>query len=247
MSTHVVITDCDFGRGEIERDIIGRAGLSVGVCKTASADEIVRSAQGARALIVQYARITPRLLDELPSLVAIVRYGTGLDTIDLDAAAKRDVQVRGVTDYCTDEVADHTVALMLASTRQIVTASTRVSAGDWPFPMEFGPIRALRNSSVGLVGFGRIGRAVASRLVGFGVRVLAHDVAPVDAGIEGVTMASLEAVLACDIVSLHRPAATGQPPLIGASELAAMGPTAGLVNVARGGLEIGRASCRERV
>jgi len=236
VSAHVVITDCDFGRGEIERDIIGRAGLSVGVCETASQDEIVRLAQGARALLVQYTRITPRLLDELPDLVAVVRYGTGLDTIDLDAAAERGVQVRGVTDYCTDEVADHTVALMLASTRRIVIASNRVLAGDWPKPTELGAIRSLRNSTVGLVGFGRIGQAVASRLVGFGVRVLAHDVAPVEAGIDAVRMTSLEAALACDIVSLHRPAAADHPPLIGASELARMGPAAGLVNVARGGL-----------
>lgn len=235
----MVITDCDFGDGGIEAEELSRHGFDLQLqCVPPVEDEVIRVAQGAVGLLVQYAPITKTVLKELPSLKAVVRYGVGLDNIDLVAAERAGVHVRGVTGYCTDEVADHCVALLLTATRSIRQADSSIKVGGWPRPQELDNLLTLRDLTVGLVGFGQIARAVSTRLKAFGARVVAHDPYADERTFEeyGVTKSSLAEVLGCDAVSLHMPAVPDQAPIISRDSLIAMKPGVVLVNVSRGAL-----------
>lgn len=239
MSNLVVITDCDFGDGGIEAKELSRHGFDLQIeCVPPIEDEVIRVAQGAVGLLVQYAPITHAVLKELPSLKVVVRYGVGLDNIDLAAAERAGVHVRGVTGYCTDEVADHCVALLLTATRSIRQADSSIKQGGWPRPQQLDNLLTLRDLTVGLVGFGQIACAVATRLKAFGARVLAHDPYADERTFEehGVTKSSLAEVLGCDAVSLHMPAVPDQAPIISREALLAMKPGVVLVNVSRGAL-----------
>ena len=119
-----------------------------------------RRAPTRPALIVQYAPISGAVLRALPGVRAVGRYGVGLDTIDTVAAAELGVAVRNVPDYCTDEVADHALGLILALTRGIVALDRGVQRGTWDFRLA-GRVRRASSQRLGIVGLGRIGSALA--------------------------------------------------------------------------------------
>jgi D-3-phosphoglycerate dehydrogenase len=172
------------------------------------------------------------LMDTLPMLRVIGTASVGFDHIDVDAAAARGIAVVSVPDYCTEEVADHTLALLYALVRGVVELDRSVSRGGWD-PRAAGLLRTLAGLRVGLVGLGRIGGAVAGRLLALGCEVWAHDVAPVAR--EGVRLVSLDELLrSCDAVSIHVPLTRETRGLIGRAEVALMRPGALLVNTARG-------------
>src|SRR4051812_28312351 len=139
----------------------------------------------------------------------IVRYGIGVDNVDLQAARERGIPVCNVPDYCIDEVADHTLAFLLAATRQVVPNCLRVRGGQWGLAVPLADMKTLRDLTVGVVGFGRIGREVVRRLVAFrgAVRVFDPGVAAQEIEAAGAVAAgSLDELLpACDIVTLHCP------------------------------------------
>jgi D-3-phosphoglycerate dehydrogenase len=174
------------------------------------------------------------LMDELPSLRVIGTATVGFDHVDVDAAEARGVAVVNVPDYCTEEVADHTLALVYALLRGIVALDRQVARGEWS-SKGAGPLRTLAGLRVGIVGLGRIGGAVARRLLALGAEVWAYDVLPVAR--EGVRLVELEPLLAtCDVVTLHVPLTRETRNLVGAHELALMRPAALLVNTSRGGV-----------
>lgn len=167
---------------------------------------------------------------------AIVRYGIGVDSIDLDAARRHGILVARVTDYGAEAVAFHAVTLALAGLRRLPEADRRVHGGAWGFN-ELRPLHLPSVTTVGIVGFGRIGRQAATMFRGLGFTVLAHDAfAPVAGRVDGVADAgTLTDLLAgSDVVSLHVPGGDGA--LLGADELARMRPGSVLVNTARGTL-----------
>lgn len=234
----VVITDSDFGATDIEEQVLADAGFDVRVESCRTAEDVVAAGTGAAGFLLQFAPITADVLTALPDLRAIVRFGTGLDTIDLAATAAHDVAVEGIAGYCTDEVADHTLALILAATRGVVTANRSVVAGEWPAAEAVGPLVTLRDRRIGIVGFGRIGKAVAERAAAFGMRVGAYDTAysPADLRALGVEPLDLKEAFACDVVSLHLPLTPETSGLVDRSLLAQMPEGSVLVNVSRGGL-----------
>lgn len=187
---------------------------------------------GAVAAIVSTDPFDAGVLAASPDLRVIARVGVGVDSIDIDAATAHGVAVTITPGANEATVADHTVALMLAALRRVCEHDAGVRQGDWNRTGRHTPW-LLSGSTVGLVGFGQIGRSVARRLGGFDVRVLVTDpVAPKDRAVEAV---SLDALLAAsDVVSLHAPLLPSTRRLIGARELALMRPTAILVNTARG-------------
>jgi D-3-phosphoglycerate dehydrogenase / 2-oxoglutarate reductase len=160
------------------------------------------------------------LCAQLPALRVVGTATVGFDHVE----APEGVAVVSVPDYCTEEVADHTVALMFALLRGIVP----LSSGPWDAKAA-GPLRIARGLRVGIVGLGRIGSAVASRVRALGCEVLAHDVRPIP---DGVTLPALLAE--SDIVTMHVPLTGETRGLIGRDELALMKPDALLVNTARG-------------
>jgi D-3-phosphoglycerate dehydrogenase len=173
-------------------------------------------------------------LDLAPRLRVIARYGVGVDAVDIVAATTRGIAVTNTPGANAEAVADHALALLLGALRHLVAGDRAARAGDWS-PR---PGRELSALSVGLLGFGRVGRALARRLVhGFGTRVLVHDpyvesAAVLEAGCEPVDLATLVATV--DALSLHVPG--GERPLVDAALLARLRPGAVLVNTARGTL-----------
>jgi D-3-phosphoglycerate dehydrogenase / 2-oxoglutarate reductase len=172
------------------------------------------------------------LMDRLSSLRVVATATVGFDHIDTDAAEARGIAVVSVPDYCTHEVADHALALLYALTRGVVALDADVRRGAWN-PKAAGPLRTLAELRVGIIGLGRIGNAVATRLLALGATVWANDIVPVAR--VGVQLVGLDELLAeCDAITLHVPLTRETRNLIGRSQLAAMKPGAYLVNTARG-------------
>lgn len=234
----VVITDTDFGATDIEEEVLREAGFEVRVASCRTEEDLLREGRGAAGFLLQFAPASRRVIEGLADLRAIVRLGTGLDTIDLAAAADRGVEVQGIAGYCTDEVADHAMALVLAATRGVVTANRSVTDGGWPAAEAVGPLATLRGRRLGLVGFGRIGRAVAERAAAFGMEVGAYDTAysPKELEAMGVRPLDLKEAFGCEVVSLHLPLTPETSRLVDRSLLSELPERAVLVNVSRGGL-----------
>jgi len=179
--------------------------------------------------------VTREVLTASPALRLVQKHGVGVDNIDLDAAREAGILVANAPGTNTQAVADLTIALMLALLRDLVPAVSSTRHGDWLRYIG----HELGRMTVGVVGTGRVGKAVIRRLSGFGSRILGHDVVE-DAGLaaeHGLEYATLPALLSeADLVTLHAPLVEETRGLIGAKELELMKPTAYLVNVARGEL-----------
>ena len=195
----------------------------------------------ARALIVRNrTRVDARLLAAGPRLVALGRLGVGLDNIDLDACAERNVSIHPATGANVTAVAEYVIATTLMMLRGAYRATDRVLAGEWPRTALIG--REASGRTLGIVGFGAIGRAVAQRAAALGIRVAAFDpilrVADPAWRAPGVRrLDNLRALLGeSDVVTLHVPRSDATRHLLGAAEIAAMKPGACIVNTARGGV-----------
>ena len=174
------------------------------------------------------------LMAQLPSLRVIGTATVGFDYIDMEAAERRGVAVVTAFGYCTEEVADHTLALLYALLRGVVELDRSVARGVWDAKAA-GPLRTLAGLRVGIVGLGRIGNAVAARLLALGAGVWANDVLPVAR--DGVRFVELDELLAeCDAVTLHVPLTRETRGLLGRDRIASMRPDALLVNTSRGGV-----------
>ena len=238
MSFHVYMTDSDFTDHSVERAVFERAGMTFEILQTRSPDELVARARDADALLVQYAQITPAIVNALPRLKVIGRYGVGFDTIDVAAASARGVYVCNCPDYCTEEVADHTLALLMAVTRQLFPLREHFGDGRWSIE----PARAiqrLRGRVLGIIGVGRIGGAVARRTAPLGLRLLGHDPYIVDErfaelGVEPTSLADL--LKQADYVTLHTLLSAETRYLMNRERLALMKPGAVLINTSRGGV-----------
>jgi D-3-phosphoglycerate dehydrogenase len=196
--------------------------------------DVVREPQDdvVAALTMLEPRVGAELFAQLPALRVVGTATVGFDQIDVDAAAQRGVAVVSVPDYCTQEVADHALALLYALLRGIVVLDRDVAAGGWNAKAA-GPLRTLAGLRVGIVGIGRIGGALATRLVALGVEVWAHDLLPVEH--DGVRPAGLDELLAeCDAVTLHVPLTRETRGLLGSERIGSMRPGALLVNTSRG-------------
>ena len=196
--------------------------------------EIVRepAADVVAVLTMPEHAVGDELMAQLPALRVVGTATVGFDHVDLEAAERRGVAVVSVPDYCTEEVADHTLALLYGLLRGVVALDRQVSQGRWD-AKGAGPLRTLPGLRVGIVGLGRIGGAVATRLLALGAEVWAHDVLPVER--DGVRLVELDELLAeCDAVTLHVPLTRETRALMGRAQIASMRPGALLVNTARG-------------
>ena len=235
----IVVTDYKFPDLALEQAAAEHAGCDLIGHHCESEAELKAAVTGADAVITQFARLSAPVVAAMTRARAIVRYGIGVDNVDLDAARQHGIPVSNIPDYCIDEVADHTLSFILALTRQVVTHTADLRAGHWRLAVPVSSMKVLRDQTVGLVGFGRIGREVAARLLAFKCRVLVYDPMVPEADIlrAGATAVSLGQLLsASDIVSLHCPSTPATRHIIGSAALAAMKPGALLVNVARGDL-----------
>jgi D-3-phosphoglycerate dehydrogenase len=235
----VAVTDHVFPDLEQEREILGARGHELRFeANATSPDEVAAAVAGADAVLNCYAKMPGDVIRGLAGCRIIARYGIGLDTVDMDAANEMGIVVTNVPDYCIDEVSDHALSLALSLARGVVLLDRRVRAGSWT-PTDARPLHRLRGRTFGLVGFGRIARALAVKAAAIGYQIVATDpYVPDDAireaGAEPVTFDDLLA--RADVVSLHVPLTDESHHLIDAASLAAMKPGAILVNTSRGPL-----------
>jgi D-3-phosphoglycerate dehydrogenase len=235
----VAVTDHVFPDLDQERTLLAEAGHELRFGRNAaSVDEVRDAVAGADAVLNCYAPMPAEVIRGLDRCVVIARYGIGLDTVDLDQASAKGILVTNVPDYCIDEVSDHALALILSLARGVTLLGRKVRSGSWS-PTDARPLHRQRGRTLGLVGFGRIARALAAKAAPLGYRVVTTDPfvpeeAVRQAGAEPMT---LEALLAeADVVSIHAPLTAESTHLIGVEELALMKPGAILVNTSRGPL-----------
>jgi len=234
----VVIVDSDLPGDTGESDL-KEHGFEVARAKTRSTRDILEAAHGADALIVQWQHIGPDLMDQLPDLRLISRLGIGYDMVDVDAATERGIAVANTPAYCIEEVATHTLALALSLARGVHRYDRSVRNGAWQAAS--GRPAAMRPSSTRalVVGFGRIGSAVARSLAAIGFDVKIHDpfVSAEQIRREGFHPVELDAGLReCELVTLHLPLTTETRHLLGRERLEQLPVGAYVVNTCRGGL-----------
>lgn len=200
-------------------------------------EDVLAATAGAQAIVVDDEPLTAAHIDAMaPSVRVIGKLGTGFDTVDVEAARGRGLAVIYLPGSAVDEVADHTVALILASVRGLRDAD-RIAREEWNDWRKIGRLRTMRECTVGIVGLGRIGKAVFERLRPFGCQLLAFDPAVESDPEGGTVVGGLEDLLrAADVVALQVPLSPATTALIGRAELALMKPDAVIVNTSRGGV-----------
>ena len=237
MGTRVLVTDQVFGGTSIERSMLEPMGVEVVEATGTDEESLIGLAAGISGMLVCYAPITERILEAAaPTCKVLARYGIGYDNVPVDAATRLGIVVTNVPDYCLDEVADHTFALLLAVARGVAFMDREVRDGKWQVPT--GGIHRLAGRRLALLGVGRIGRRVAARAQAFGLEVIAYDPYLKGWDLTGVTRAASveEAVAEADFVSLHAPMSAENHHLIGERTIAAMRRAPVILNTARGGL-----------
>jgi D-3-phosphoglycerate dehydrogenase len=235
----VVVTDFAFPDLATEEHILASAGCELigRQCKTEA--DLCDLCRDADAVITQFARISAGVLGAMARARIIVRYGIGVDNVDLEAARARKIPVCNIPDYCMDEVADQTLAFILATTRQVVPHTVHLRAGQWGLAVPLTGMRTLKNLTVGVVGCGRIGRAVVKRLVAFQCAVLVFDPLVPAAEVQKLGARAVpfnDLLEAADILTLHCPSTPQTRKLMNAEAFARLKAGATLVNVGRGDL-----------
>ncbi|WP_024286817.1 C-terminal binding protein [Cellulomonas sp. KRMCY2] len=234
----IVITECDHDSFDREHEVTDPAGAELVLTQSRSAAELIANVAGADGILVQYAEITAEVMDALPSLRVIGRYGVGVDSVDVAAATERGIAVCNVPDYGTESVSDHAIGLTLATARGIPRLDRGMRDGSFDL-VAVRPLYQTSGRVFGIVGMGLIGTATARKAAGLGYEVLGHDIAaePGSDAFHGFPLVSLDELLErSHVVSLHTPLNESTRSLIGARELAAMRTDAILVNTSRGGV-----------
>lgn len=236
MRAKVVITDFMGDNARLEEEMFADAGITTVVASVPDPDNWIDEARDADAILTRHAPITAAVIQQLERCRIIARYGTGTDNIDIAAAESRSIVVTNVPGYATSEVADHGWAMALALWRHLVPFNDLVRSGGWQ-PQRLPHIERLAGRTLGLIGFGRIGSAVARRAMAADMTVIAYDpflaAAPDDVELLEAPLAVAERA---NIVSLHAPLTEDTVKVVDSEFLERVPERAVLVNVARGGL-----------
>ena len=239
MPKKVLVTDYVWPSLEPERAVLVKADAELVVAPNDDEDTLVELVRDVDGILVCFAQVTENVVRAAERCVVVGRYGVGVDNIAVDTATELGIAVTWVPDYCVDEVSDHVMGLLLSWNRRVALFDRSVKTTGWGSVALNMRIMRLRGKKLGVVGFGRIGRAVCARAQAFGFDVVAHD--PYVSGEEmaqhGARPADLEELLReSDFVTLHPPLTPGTRNMIGGEQLALMKPEAFLINCARGQL-----------
>jgi D-3-phosphoglycerate dehydrogenase len=238
MAPTVVIAYPGFGDIRIEEDMLSTIDANVSHVANLDTPSSREVAAQADALMVTLQPVPAELIATMERCRIISRVGTGLDAIDIDAATKHGIWVTYVPDYAVDEVSTHAIASLLAHARGFPRLLESTRRGEWGNKV-VAPIRRLQGQTLGLLGFGRIGRAVGSKARGLGLKVVVHDpyldsLPPESSDAQLVDWETL--LRTSDYISLHVPLTEGTRHIINSKSLSLMKPTAFLINTARGAL-----------
>src|SRR5687767_8459703 len=233
----VLVTDAEYQRLDIEADVLTASGHELLTADCRTADEVIEAARDVDAVLVQYAPITAEVLEALPRLRLVSRYGVGVDDVDLEAARARGVWVCNVPDYGTAEVALHATAMLLALVRNLAGHDREVRAGRWDYHLG-GKLHRPSEMTLGVVGLGRIGRLTMERAAPWFAGCVGYDPhLPAELWPRGVERVPLEDLFArSNAVTLHLPLTDATQGLAGADLLGRLPAGSYLVNTARGGL-----------
>jgi D-3-phosphoglycerate dehydrogenase len=235
----VVITDGEFLSYEIERRVLQDMGADLEVNQARDDPERIREiCRDAHGILVQYGPLTRAAIQDLERCRIIVSYGIGYDSIDVRAATERGIPVANVPRFCVEEVSDHAIMLVLASGKKLAFQNQAVKEGRSPWdyhPIQ--PIHRLRGGTLGIVGFGKIGRRVAAKAQALGLRVIACDpyIPPSEAEPYDVALLPLEEVLrASDYISFHVPLTEETAHMLDQKALSLLKPSCYVINTSRG-------------
>ena len=230
----VLITDYVFEHFDAEKEVLSAVDAELDLHQATSADELVPHLPGVNAILNTYLPgMDDAIFSAAPDLKVIVRYGIGVDTIDVAAATARGVMVANVPDYCIDEVSDHALAHFLSLARKIPFSDRKVKGGEWSLAY-LKPMKGITNMTCGVIGFGRIGRAIAARLKAFGPDVIFADPFG-DGDVDGCRRVSLDELFAqSDAIFVQCPSSAETHHLIDRAAVDAMGKQPFIINCARG-------------
>lgn len=231
----VLLTDRAWPDFSIEREILAAVGAEIVEAPDSREETLVELARDCDAIGTCWARVTEAVIRAASRCKVIARFGIGLDNIAVATATELGVPVTYVPDYCVNEVADHTLALLLALARNVAFFHQRTKSGEYRLAAGL-PMRRLSECTLGLVGLGRIGRAVYKRAFPFQLDVIAWNKSGVARGVDCPMVSFDELLKRSDIISLHAPLNESTRRLICRETLAQMKPGALLVNTSRGGL-----------
>jgi D-3-phosphoglycerate dehydrogenase len=239
VSVKIVVSDCDHESMKPEEAVFADNGMTFKQLRCLTEGDLIAQCKGANIVLNQYAPFTARVFAALkPELRQVVRYGVGINNVDVDAATEFGVQVCNVPDYGVHEVSNHALALILAHERKIVLMNARTEGGAWDYSLAV-PIRRMSELTAGIVGFGRIGSALARKLQPLGCRVIGYDPAygPGSPQMQGAQWVPFDRLVSeSDFVSIHCPLTAETRNMFDAAVLGRMKRTAVIVNTARGGI-----------
>ena len=238
MSTKVLITDYVWPSTDPERAVLESAGIELVMAPDTSENTLAELAKDVDAIMFCFAQVTSKVLEAATQCKIAARYGIGVDNVDIPKATELGIVVTNVPDYCMDEVTDHALGMILALNRRLVPHTRDVVRGGWNDVALNQPMHRTRGATMGIVGYGRIGRSLAAKAIGFGMNILTYSpmIEP-GSSIEGATATTLDELLEeSDFVSLHVPLLPSTENMISAPELARMKKGSIIVNCARGGL-----------
>src|SRR5699024_1699847 len=243
---NIVVTDHDYMDFSREEHLFNSYGAAFTVTQCTNDEEIITAAKEADIIINSDLPISKQDIEQLPKLKLIINYGIDVEhkdvkkryeisfyKIDVEASNEKGVYVDNVQDYSQEDVADHTLALILSSVQKIIQSNNRVKAGRWSFS-DVAPLHRLRTQTIGLISYGGIARILSKKLQAIGFTVLAYDPFVQEADVDIV---SLEEVMASsDVVSIHAPLLESTYHLIDQTMLSFMKPNAILINAGRGSI-----------
>ena len=236
----VAVTDYTFPNLDTEREILEPLGATVAEQKKFLGEEKLKElVRDADYVMTVFAPVNAAVIQAMEKCQLIVRYGIGVDNIDLEVAANRGIPVCNVPDYCIDEVADHTLALVLALTRKVVPGWDVVRSGEWKLAVAPEQMHALKELTVGVVAYGKIAKEVAARLKAFKSKILVFDpYVPTEQILgDGLVPTDLDGVLSSsDLICLHCPSSAETRRMINAESISKMKRGVMLVNTSRGTL-----------
>jgi len=238
MSESILLTGTVLPDSDVERRLVEAAGATLEIVDVSSTEDLIESAADPIGIMTIETEIDESVMEAFPNLEFISVHGIGVDMVDVEAATDRGIPVFNTPEYCVEEVATHTLSLILACERRICQYDTGVESGEWDYTLE-APITRLSTKTVGVVGLGAIGREVVRRIEGFGVDVVGYDpyVSAEDMRREGVEKVGFETLCErSDVVTVHTPLTESTSHLLDASAFESMGSGVTLVNAARGGI-----------
>ena len=234
----IVITDYRFPDVEQERRAVEAAGGTLVTGQATTEEQVADLCRDADGVLTARAPIGACAISAMQRCRIIVRYGIGVDTVDIAAATARGIMVANVPDYCLDEVSDHALALLMMFSRQMIPAIALAREDTWAVG-KMPTLQRLRGQTCGLLGCGRIGSLLAGKVKALGMSVIIHDpyLSAQHAREMGAELVSLDALLSrADFISMHAPLNDATHHLLGEAAFAKMKNTASIINTARGGL-----------